>query len=114
MFIIFDVVFVGVCFGSLFDLCILLYLLYVCRVVFDSIRFVMDVRMHVIVSLSHGCSNVRYCVSIFCVMSLISFNKSYQINTKTFDRFDFYEGQATLHGLNETICGFLRVPSQTY
>ena len=40
--------------------CVCCYLLNTCRVVFVSIRSVMDVRMHVIVSLCHRCSNARY------------------------------------------------------
>ena len=73
-----------------------------------------DVRMHVIVSLCHGDSNVRYYFSDLCMVLLISFSKAHQINTKTIDRFDFYPGQAKLHALNETICGFLCVLWQTH
>ena len=74
-------------------------------VFFDSI----DVRMRVIVSLCHGGSNVRYYFSDLCMVLLLSFSKAHQINTKTVDRFDCYPGQAKLHALNATICGFLCV-----
>ena len=40
---------------------------------------------------------------------LLSSSKAHQINTKTIDRFDCYPGQAKLHALNATICGFLCV-----
>ena len=46
-------------------ICVCCYLLNMCRVVFVSIRSVMDVRMHVIVSLCHRCSNARYYFSDF-------------------------------------------------
>ena len=41
-------------------ICVCCCLLNMCRAVFVPIRSVMDVRMHVIISLRHRCSNSRY------------------------------------------------------
>ena len=46
-------------------ICVCCCLLNMCRAVFVPIRSVMDVRMHVIISLRHRCSNSRYCFSDF-------------------------------------------------
>ena len=80
------------------------------RVVF-LIRYMFEC---VLLFLCHGGSNVRYYFSDLCIVLLLSFSKAHQINTKTIDRFDCYPGQAKLHALNATICGFLCVLKQTH
>ena len=97
----YDVVFSGVCFCDLFGFVYFCFL-YMCRVVFDSLRFVMTFRLFVIVYL------VLY-VSMFLQQII-----SGQINNKTIDFFECYQGQAKSHKLNETIHGFLCVPSETH
>ena len=63
----YDVVFSDVCFCDLFDLC-MFCLLYMCRVVFDSLRFVMTFPLFLFV---------------WFRMYPCSFSKSFQVRSKT-------------------------------